>query len=509
MFTLLIVEDEDVIREGLVHAIPWNQYGYRVAGSARNGEEGLALFKTLRPDVVMTDIKMPDMDGLEMLAAVRELDRDVQVVLLSGYEEFEFAKKGMQYGAFAYMLKLTLFDEIAPVYRRLHEKLTERRKNEKKITELTNLKTSRDFQKVLQGDSGAGMALRGKNCAVMVLWCPENDQREQLMNGLANATEVGNSQRLIANQDEAHIVLAYAFDSDPAIMERFLTDQAEKLGKRLEDGCCEDYFIGVGGYKTQAELAVSYQEAMKMVDYGRYHVTKGIYVYSKIKTSFARNRVSIDGRLLANWIDLNKQDKLQELLADLYAQMLENDGYFFPDLRGIYNEVLLRLNTYVKTLQANHDGLENVDQLIRHLNQMDSMLEMKDWIVPKIAKIYSQIEDCQKEASFENLQRVTEYVARNYRSDIKMQEMAELVYMSPPYFSVRFKEVMGLNFTDYLKQIRLQKAVELLTATNKKVFEIAAAVGYEDEKYFCRVFKSVMRMSPHQYREKQRADMLS
>lgn len=497
MFTLIVVEDEDIVREGLITTIPWEQYGFRAVGSAANGKEGLELYKSLKPDVIMTDIKMPVLDGLELLKAAKAMDPEVQVVLLSGHEEFEFAKRGVEFGAFAYVLKLDLFEELDEVFVRLQLKLEEALKNKKKIKELVDIKISQEILKTLKGKVTSDIPLKGEYNAVAVVWHPVKANREKVVRELNNCF-------LIAARNEEYIVLLCASNSEPRAFDASLTVQIENLKNIFEESFTGGYLVGIGSSRARAEVAVSYKEAMKMVDYGRAARPKGIYSYPYEKGRLKKGDIPLDMPTLIKFAGLNKKDEVKRLLEECFTRMLETEGYFYSDLRVVFYDVLMCLCKTVKGLETAQAASDNIDYLIGQLNTIDSMRDMKDWFFHAYDTISGRIEAYRKSEYYENFQKVISFIEGNYSSNIRMQEMAELIYMSPPYFSSRFKEIMGLNFIDYLRKKRIDKSAELLVSTNKKIGDIAEEVGYEDEKYFFRIFKNEMQMSPQQYRETMR-----
>ncbi len=494
MFSLIIVDDEEILREGLKDAVPWESWGFRVAALAASGEEGLERFEAIRPDVLLTDIKMYAFSGLDLLKAAKEIRPQCEVVLLSGYEEFSFAKQGLELGASAYILKLNLFDELEETFAKLRCQLETRQAEERQRKEAQRQSATAELAKRLRGEPSPGEELTGV-CSIATIGAISD--RDRLLPELEKiAADCGWRVVPIGTKYVAVCIP----HSEPSTNREAARAEIHSRLRRMTDPY-PDAIAGIGSAVHGTEVEVSYRQAMKMVDYGRLHGGGRGFVYDEIAPSLAEGPLEAPKyEEIRLWIDLNRTEELLQALERYLTAVVNHLKFAIADVRLVAMNVLMSLNNRMKENGVETAPDSEIDVLVAALNRMDSIADIRDWlgeVVRRSTGTYAHAERDNR-ALFEQAIRL---IDRNYQNDISLQGIAQSMYVSPSYFSAKFKEAAGVNFVDYVKRKRMEQAAALLVGTTKKIADIAKEVGYADEKYFSRVFKRVKQVSPQQFRE--------
>jgi DNA-binding NarL/FixJ family response regulator len=334
MFSLLIVDDEEILREGLKDAVPWESWGFQVVALAGSGEEGLECFARLRPDVLMTDIKMYEFSGLDLLKAAKELDADCEVVLLSGYEDFHFAKQGIALGAAAYVLKLNLFDEAEQVFQKLRSRLEAKQELERSRRDTLRQNAAVELGKRLRGEPSAAEELLG-DYSVAVLHAPAGSA---LLGNWRDLDELESGWRIaeFGNNIIVACIPRPAFESEGSPP---CPDMRQQL-RRLMDARA-DVIAGIGERVPGSAIEVSFRQAMKMVDYGLLHGAARCYAFEETEALLSDKPVEVpkydDIQL---WIDMNQTDALVQAL-DRYLLAAIGSKLTIVDVKRVALNVLL------------------------------------------------------------------------------------------------------------------------------------------------------------------------
>lgn len=495
MYSVVIVDDEDILREGLRDAVPWEEWGFQVTALAGSGEEGLECLARIRPDVLMTDIKMYEFSGLDLLKAAKDIDPQCEVVLLSGYEDFYFAKQGLELGAAAYILKLNLFDELEQVFTRLRNELSARRQEARARNEVKQQSDAAELANRLRGEPTAGTGLHG-DYRVAALWSPEGS--EPLRAAVEQAAAAGGWK--VAAMGRQIVAACIPFPSSPTAR-RIAWLEADSKLKSLAETANGTVMTGIGSLAPGAEIEASYRHALKMVDYGRLRQGGSRYVYEEIAPQLAAQPVDAPKyEDIQMWIDLNRTDELQRALARYMTAAVYDPKLSTADVKSVAMNVLVCLSNRAKEKEITLDPEWKINVLVTKLNLLDSMLDIRDWLLGVSSRLTELCPNKGKESE-DLIEQAIRFIDRNFKNDISLQELAQSLYMSPSYLSVKFKDTVGMTFIDYVKMKRIDQASALLTETTKKIADIAREVGYDDEKYFSRVFKKEKGVSPQQFRD--------
>lgn len=505
MTKVLIVEDSDTVRMDLRTIIPWGKEGYEIVGEARNGSIGLEMYRNLMPDIVISDIEMPVMGGLEMLRKIKQISResDVGFILLTAYTKFEYAKEAINLGIDSYIVKY----EITPEYllTELHRqtiKLQGNRTDQNAIDKM-NLRrwlrrgrTDR-IQEVLKREYIYHLVIA---CSLNRTYDKDDDTLfyrnvdeklsvypfdDKLQQGALN---------IDANEDTILFLVWYARKSSTAQNQENCRHTAQMISDLLEtDGT---QVLTVMSLPVTAENGQElYRNLQKMTE-EKYFLNRSTVIYQseekkegtegrrreQVGESFVKIREAIrSGKPLPE--ELNIRNFLENSVlpthdVDLFFHYQRNLLYlFFEQAESAENLAVIRKLEQISE-QVEH---LNVYQLGEALDQVYRELTIKIQYSPKIKKILK-------------------YVDEHYAEDISLNQVADVMEMSVVYVSQLFKKETGMNFTSYLTEVRINKAEELLKTGKYKIYEVSEMVGYQTMQYFSKVFRKVTGQYPKEYR---------
>ncbi|MCT4688821.1 response regulator transcription factor [Vallitalea sp.] len=499
MYKLLIVDDEDIILNGIITTFDWFNLGYEIVGQATNGVEALELYNKLKPDVILTDIKMSDMDGLTLLKKVKELHPAVEVVLLSGYDDFEYAKQGIRLGAYDYLLKIDMFDELEDTFKRVYNSLTFKRNKEEEYKSSIKQKEEYKFLKAIDKEYIIDKDEIQDNYYCMLVLYMKNQLKPYYLRSIKE--RLSDKDIIIYSKDNYYIIILNKDTHSQLIFENYVNNLVEYIQVSIESLYKGRYIIGIGKIKNDIKLArESFIEASKMIDYGREinDKEKIIYDYSKENNRMKQINTSIDLDLIYKYIALEEQDKIIKMIDEHIKSCILCHNCLITDITGLYSKILVELH-----IESEKNGVKSqngINKVISQLSKISSFIECKAWMNKTIKENYRDKALSLKSDTLQQIDKAIVLIEERYHLDIKLEEVAKYVHMSSPYFSAKFKEAMNVNFKTYIKEKRVNAACQLLETTDHKIYEIAKKVGYNDEKHFSKIFKKYLGMSPKEYK---------
>ena len=543
MLKTFLVEDEVVIREMIKKMIPWEQYGFELAGEAADGEMALPLILKSKPDLLITDIKMPFMDGLTLCRLVKKELPDIRIVILSGYDDFNYAKQAISIGVEDYLLKPitknAFIERLEEIHNRYEHEKTQREYYEKFRLEMQEYEknASRDFfETLVRADSDLAELYRRADklnldivaeAYNILIFTPDTSEGscntdDQCSDWEAEVQDKINNYFL--NHPVAilfrHQVFSYA------ILVKGQKDTIEKnteeCVKAIQDIMAQtegrtDWFIAVGKSADRLSmLGHSYRTAVRANSF-RYLYDGHILDYQSLETRKGNPSDSYreDSVQLRN-VNINALNPaiLQKFLSSGLAEEVE--GFVRDYINAIGQEPMgsLVFRNYV-VLNVRFSVLS----FLKKLGCDDSEIsgQETDNIVEETGKsIETAVAYCEKmlkkaialrdeNAGNQNrsvLKRAVEFIDQNYMDEeLSLNKAAHVANVSANHFSALFSQNMGQTFTEYLTGLRMSKAKELLRCTAMRSSEIAGEVGYKDAHYFSYLFKKTQGMTPSEYRK--------
>ena len=523
---VFLVEDETVIREGLRDRIPWDQFGYRFVGEAADGEMALPLIRKTKPDVLITDIKMPFMDGLSLSKIVSKEFPRMKIIIISGYDDFEYAKEAVHLEIEEYILKPLNAVEITEVFKRLKEKL-DYEISEKRNTDLlkkyyadslpmlqANLYTTliegripeeemphyfKDYQIAFTGPwyccliihTSASQVPKGMDIrllSVSVDWQAGE-----------NLGEKWNAKRFRYLGDT---IMIMQLKSEEEISE--LTDACDRFCKYIHHIMGAKVTIGIGQVCGRiAKIAASYQSAREAVSY---RVLYGSNRAINLKEIVPQRKIQRDVGEKTQLSNVFKKICLgeNEDIANAIEVYMQHK---FLDLKSLekYHVAVMELIGELYHFMVNNEMDTTkipggIGSLYNELCNLEPQVLQK-WLLKFCCMLHDDMADARYHSKKSLIGRAKEYVHDNYQQeDLGLDDICKELGVSNSYFSSMFKKETGNSFVGYLTEYRMDKAARMLVETAEKSYMIAKSVGYSDPNYFSYVFKRQFGVSPSKYR---------
>lgn len=538
LLNLLIVEDELTTREGLYNMIDWGALGIQVCGQASNGLEALTMINTGSVDLLLSDIRMPIMDGLQLLTEIHNKQLDIPSVLLTGYSDFEYAQRALRLGALDYILKPCPPREIASVFEQVVLKVLNKRQNEHdwnglqyQLNENNSIVKSQTLLEWLHQPKRAnenrseqarrlGMSISDQHAIVIAIqpdgkplqelnynrtdlqliqFATTNIVQETLEQCLRQPVEVIKDQNGIA---------AICSGTYELIIEK-LTDGLSQLQRNLERYLKITVSIGISRSKTSLDqLAEAYKEANTALQLRFYRGLSGIYFYTEAE--------AIQLELPSVQVETERV-KLEPMIIDhlrsgLYAEALNLTEQWLDFFHAEHAQTRTEINLQTISLMARLMQLGK-EQELAVSGWSDNLIEMADQVqrvetledlsglVFKSIQQFVELRNPHKTPR-RKVQQAVEMIAQDYNSAaLSLAGVAKELFVSSTYLSTLFKQELGINFLDYVHQYRIEKAKAYLQAGTHKIQTIAREVGYFDEAHFTRTFKKWTGLSPSQYKK--------
>ena len=522
MYKVIIVDDEPYIREGLTRLIPWEDYGLEVCGESDNGIAALKMIHALNPEIVITDIKMPEMDGLEMIKkSTQGLNSHCKFIILSGYEDFKYAQAAMKYDVSQYILKPIDEDELIQALLELKKTITKEKnkENEERIGEEAIARDT--IRKLLAGKIDdnitefSGRLLNANNGEPLSFILIEIiNYKDFLVNQNSDEFEISladtyrNIVKTIGKENTMNIteegVFRFGVLVNSQILNRYngnLELLCNKLYKNISDDSKRKTAVYAGRRVTRLlNVETSYQSCFHAMEKNFFHREPGVIYYSDIKNNtfnyHFKNEIS-NTRLLYI-IANNKIDELQIALEDYFAA-LEKQSLAPEVVRACVIEFMLEA---VKIISDNNGDADN---LVTHFRINDisrlSINDLKKLQYNFCVSSAGILKKLRKNSHSDIISEVESFIRHNYKNNINLKSISEHFYINPVYLGQLFKKTTGAYFNDYLHDLRIKEAVNLLSKTKMKIYEISGEVGYSDSDYFIRKFKKTMGTSPSKYRK--------
>lgn len=493
MRTILIVDDDRTIREGLSLMLHDIEPQARVL-MAGTGAEALEAAMRFPVDLILTDVKMPVMDGLELVENLRRLNFSGEAVIISGFDEFDFVRKALKLGAADYLLKPVKAQELRAVCGECARRLREKKQPALSLSPL-ELSDNPHVQQArligLLADSHAAHTSAFSGLADSVFCLAADALSAGRAKGLreairAAARDAESSAMIQGEHLGLWIALCFA-PFDIAQKLRRMSGQAlTALGLRCgvsavyDSRECQPAFL-----EAQAALSSCFYDELSPEGGSEeafpYPKHSGYLIACAVAGSWAECGRAMREIFMQALADQPEADALRRHLSDMVYSLMNQD----KDLIGIIGkykltdkDIMLKIREAQSFSQLRKDYQ---DLMLLYFNELKERRLSQD--------------DC-------NIQRAKEYIENNYRDNVSLSEIAQRLGLHPNYFSTLFRQKTGETFSDYLRSARIAKAIELMNGTNMKVYEIASRVGYNDNAQFHRAFKQITGISPGQYKQK-------
>lgn len=510
MRNLLIVDDEKNIRNGIRVMIAREFKGVYNFFEASDGEAALRIIEKTNIDVLITDIKMPGLDGIELISRIQKLAKKPAVIILSGYNEFSYAKDAIRYQVKEYLLKPIVRQELYQVLTNLEQE--KQHKEELDVLVTAAVQREHEYRQneihfVLLNEEITDSEIRKRLSNVGLSWLDDGyylgliqtldyeDQTksdvlsrvEELLDRISKET----TQKFIDRNGKCIIVTKD--DSLFTSMIGLLKEAKYPLIK-----------IGVSERMSSMEsMKKAYWQASKCLKYLFLQSVSGLVRYDHIGTKNEDYIVPRDTiNKISNMLGNNREQEIKNLLMEVldYQKILTYDISYLEEISLALNELVFdkvfqnygEESIEILKLYKTVGNIYNLSNFNEYFHSVESLLERLNEFVKTVKSVYIN----QKE-----MKQALHYIHENYNKDINLTMVSNHVSFNYYYFSTLFKEYTGETFTHYLKKYRLSKAKELLASSDYKVYEISAMVGFENVKHFTKVFRESEGITPLEYRK--------
>ena len=500
----VIVEDELRIREGIARLLPKLNGDYAVAGEAENGAEGLELIRREQPDVVITDVRMPVMDGLEMLRILHKEGSPVKAIVLSAYSEFEYARTAIHLGVTEYLLKPVNTTEFREAVERVKTELeNERSRKSDQIGSIRQvvrnilageLELEDEVVEYLERefDLKKEMPL-ALFVAHFEIWTKEESEELQRKLRFIVSGQPELSFCIMPEQGAKEVrILLYGYKDGHAVkrwMQSYFL-QRESTGSRTAMGWteCESIY----------RLKENYCELERYLDWTIALGDDVIISYpeiTRVQTEFCAYPAEIENEMKMA-VCSGRREQIRAC-ADKFHDYFQARVYEPDRIKDCYARFFWALINFEK--ETGNTCFENLEQ--RELLESVTGAKTREGLRCITENLLKKAED-RTESEIGNLvvKRAVGMVHEYYRNGITLDEIAQRLGITPEYLGTQFHQELKVNFSTYIKTFRMNKAKELLLGTQLKMYEISERVGYSDPKYFSRVFKAETGQLPAEYR---------
>ena len=527
---VLILDDEEIILDGLCH-FPWKDYGCTVVAKAEDGEKGLALMTVHKPYIILSDIKMPEMNGLEFARRAKEICPEVEIILLTGYDEFEFAKSAIHIGVSEYLLKPVNFKEMHTAVGKVCCKIRSTRKVQRDYAEL-----QRKYQKTIPAvrrkvisdliygrfNDSKEMQKRLENLNIYIeqyvlvygsIHADEGKERAGLEPNLFDFVVENICEEFLKQTGQQ---VYYEFDNlgycfivtFPRHMaekdcEVCCEQACEKIQKNIREVLQVEMAFGISRQeKNLFRMNHAYEQALEACEQGAYlGEGSGILTYADvadIKLPVWRVSDGEKKRLLSELMQGNIETA-KKLIQEIFEQC--------PDIETMrYNvmEVMLLSVQYLADRRiVEHTDKENsifITECLKKVYESHTKQAVLSVLKSIVEYLAERNRDERLSRNQKSAKSMMEYIEENYGEDLSLDTLADHFKLSKTYINRLLKNYSGKSFLEILLKCRMEKAEDLIAQGEHKIYEIAEMVGYHDQSYFIRVFKKYYGVTPNVYK---------
>ena len=542
LYRIILVDDEEEVRKSIIRKIDWTAVGFAVVGDAENGEDALEKIENLEPDVVLTDIRMPYMDGLTLAERIRQKYPSMKIVIFSGYDDFEYAKQAIKLNVTEYILKPVNVEELTAILKRIKTNLDEEieqkrnvnllRENYKRslpilreqfLKDLISRPMDGETVQTLLREYDIPLAGAKKWIAIAVELELEQELTQEEaplpLHEEKNLIPISVMQILSENLKPSYrfSLLSFSGSADAKIAGIAAIDENNsqtELINILGDICKEirktlkvPVTIGIGHSAQKLEnISRSFQSALDALGY-RSVVGTGSTIYINDVEPGIGGKLqfgSEEESALIQAIKFGPEEKIRETVRGIVDRM--NEARVHARQQQAY--ILSVANCMIQLIQQYDLNMEEIfaeDPLGPDpFTVIQSMLNRENfsrWLYQTALKINNALSRERDYAAGQVIEKAKQYIMDNYQDPgLSVEQICRYLHMSPAYFSTMFKKATGQTYIAYLTEVRLNKAVELLNMTDEKTYVIASQVGYQEQNYFSYVFKKRFGVSPTKFR---------
>lgn len=527
MYKIALIDDEAVVREGMGELIPWEKIGLDLIGTAEDGEQGLLLIQEKQPDVVLLDINMPKLNGLDLANLVKKSYPDMKIILISGYDEFDYARQALRMGVEDYILKPVTKSEMITLLEKVVGKLEKEREQTKKEVDVLNkieqsiplmqqklleelMFTEMEENMIIKKCIKANIPYNKKYYGVFLIDADEHlksnkgNQKELTHFAIQNIVSeilINKNWGIVFEVDELNAVL-YFVDDDKDTRQNYHS-VLNYIKQAITELLGITVTIGVGTLVSEtSKVYLSYDEAyhalLSRFFQGTNRIIDNIKPYQYNKVDFVK-WMEWESRVIHS---INQEDEFEKVMSSICIEIrkskmnIEDIGEICGNIASVILKKFIEIDPTITEI-----FLEGID-IAEEIQKFKTLSDIQSWLNTLYERCYEYI-NSQSSPNKIHIKNIIAFIEENYNlPDLSMKMVCECAHISPSHFSNIFKKEIGMTFVQYVTEYRMEKACQLLKYTPLKTYEIAEAIGYADSHYFSTTFKKQFQTSPSEYRKR-------
>lgn len=522
MYRVILVDDESIVLEGLQRIIDWKSLGYQIIATADDGSTCLKLLETITPDLIITDIKMRKMDGIELIESIRNMNIDQpKVIFLTGYNEFSYAKEALRYRARNYILKPIVEDELVQSLVQVKKELDKEKSMSSVIDDYRKIHIQSQITGLLeQNTADESLEYLFNNthldrydfyrCGIVRIRPAKTNEisldkvRRTVEERCNEAIDsYGLSDRIegyLFRIKEHSIGMLLAYHSDYEIHE-YIERLSERLKNMLPISTAHHITVSYGKkVKQMVDFHLSYKTAIQASKFMIYYDSRTQITYSDIK-QYTINKIDYNKLIpvdkLIKAVITNEYDAIYSFFS-LNFMVFKKDRVSIDDIIIFINKIFMDCTKELKEYCPEENYSQN-DLFYSIKERMPSLSILMKEVLDFALWVSDTIKESGKKST--NKDDIVDYINAYFRENITLKMIAEKFYVNPVYLGQVLQKKLKIGFKKYLENLRMEESKKLLKTTDKPIYEIAFEVGYNDPEYFSRVFYKAYGVTPSQYKQ--------
>lgn len=519
---ILIVDDEVIIRTGLCTVIDWKELGLELLPPAESAEEALERIPVEKPHIILTDIRMSGMDGIELARRVKALLPDTEVVILTGYDDFAYAQQALREGVTDYLLKTSRPDEIIKAAMKAKQRILEKWEALKQ----ENFQTAALRNQLLDRLVTQGLEQEPESvCEQLHSWLrkhgvqPESGGAAPMQVLLAAATGWGDNplaQLLLGAAENmlCELLPSVTLLQKDRIMliiryEEGVTDKpalAAALSKVEQTLKCNVYAALGSVAADYGQLKASYREAEHVFSFRGLAGTNGLYALDDVKERRGGRTVCSqkEEAELSAILMSNNLPELRHWVNQKVRSQMDDASVTAASLQAYLQSIILSAHRWLERARSGAEAGQNGTQPLHgaaYTFTLEHPGQPEEEVFRLLSSVMSSFHESIADSKFSYIHKSIAYIKQNLDQNLTLQQVAKFVHLNPNHFSEMFKRETGLNYIEFVTRERMRQASELLQGSQAKISEVANRVGYEDIKYFSQQFKKYTGQTPSEFRQ--------
>lgn len=520
MYKVLIVDDEPLARIGLQKTINWSQYGFEIVGDAEDTDSAIQLYNEFKPDVIITDIYMEPVDGLNLIETLKNINKDLEFIVISGFNDFNYAQTAMKFGVSCYLLKPIENDDLVSSLISLKEKLDKRYRINRIVSEYNEKQSEAFLFKLLASNDSieeknrfiskeGNFFPKTKRYVVVSMLFNDFSKAEDSPNELTAFLQIISKRILSENKQlslstclKSNNVVLVIFENEKNILT--WEESLKAISKEFTSSCGKQLTIGVSSISSGIEeLSKAYMQSRVMFKEVSNSIENTIMSYTPIANTSTKNSPDFSSEqavALLEAIMLNKLELANEIINSYFEQAKNFHPLALDDVKyTIINVAIYIISRYITTPEMIEMVFNRPVHPAKEIYNMASVEEIHLWISEFIKKLMdNHLPNNYSEYSL-LIQNAIKYIMANYAGNCDINQVANQLYVSPGHLMRKFRQETGKTFLEYLTEYRISIAIVLLQSGSYKTYEVSTMVGYTTTKYFSKVFKRITGKNPKDF----------